>query len=234
MEAKADRHGVASQLSALSPELATRLPALPAKAGIQSDLFLVWGWTPACAGVTFRRPRRRGRPASLPHLLQRGAGAAADDEVADLGHVLHREAHAFAAEAGILDAAIGHVVDPVGRHVVDDDAADVEPVPGLEHPEQIAGEQAGLEAELAVVDLVEGGAEILEFGQDRDRAERLLAIDIAAAVDVLEQGRLEHRPFPFAAAEQFRARGRRLPDPGVEPARLAFADHRADERVAIL
>ena len=56
--------------------------------------------------------------------------------------------------------------------------------------------------ELAVVDLVEGGVEVAEAGEDRDRAERLLAIEAARAVDILEQGRLEHRALALAAAEQ--------------------------------
>jgi hypothetical protein len=37
---------------------------------------------------------------------------------------------ALAAEAGVLHAAVGHVVDAVARHVADHDAADLELVPG--------------------------------------------------------------------------------------------------------
>ena len=35
----------------------------------------------------------------------------ANDKVADLGHVFDCEADAFAAEAAVFDAAVGHVVD---------------------------------------------------------------------------------------------------------------------------
>ena len=36
-----------------------------------------------------------------------------DHHVPDFGHILHRKADAFAAEARILDAAVGHVVDTI-------------------------------------------------------------------------------------------------------------------------
>src|SRR4029079_13300296 len=45
---------------------------------------------------------------------------------AKFGHVLDRPAEAFAAEPRVLHAAVWHVVDPVGRDVVDDDAADLQ------------------------------------------------------------------------------------------------------------
>src|SRR4051812_8910123 len=110
----------------------------------------------------------------------------ADHKVPDLGHVLHGEAYAFAAEARILDAAIRHVVDPIARHVVDHDAADLEPVPGIEHLEEIAGEDAGLEAELAVIDDVERIVEVAEADEESDGAERLLAIEVGGGIDVFE------------------------------------------------
>ena len=50
----------------------------------------------------------------------------ADYEIADFGHVLHREPHALAPQAAIFHAAIGHVVHTVARHIVDHDPADVE------------------------------------------------------------------------------------------------------------
>src|SRR3954470_1403109 len=90
----------------------------------------------------------------------------ADHKIPDLRHVLHGEAYAFAAEARILDAAIRHIVDPVARHVVDHDTADLEPIPGIEHLEEIAGEDARLKAELAVVDDVERVVEVAEADQE--------------------------------------------------------------------
>ena len=47
----------------------------------------------------------------------------AHHQQAGFSHVGDSVAHAFATQAGILDAAVGHVVDAPGRHVADDDAA---------------------------------------------------------------------------------------------------------------
>src|SRR4051794_23875471 len=69
----------------------------------------------------------------------------------DLGHVLHGVAKTFAAEAGVLDAAVGHVVDPIGRDVVDHHPADLELPERRPRTGQVVGEDAGLESEAAVV-----------------------------------------------------------------------------------
>src|SRR3546814_10700919 len=97
-------------------------------------------------------------------------------QIPDFAHVLHREADALAAEPRILDSAIGHVVDAVGGDVVDDDAADLQLVPCRQHLMQVAGEKAGLEPELAVVDLGERIVPVGEFRQNGERAEGFLAI----------------------------------------------------------
>src|SRR3546814_7941161 len=89
---------------------------------------------------------------------------------------IYRETDALAAQPGILDPAIGHVVDAIGGDVVDDDAADLEIVPRRQHLVQVAGEEARLKAELAVVALGERLTPIGEARPDGERAERLLAI----------------------------------------------------------
>ena len=73
-----------------------------------------------------------------------------------------------------------------------------------------------------------------ELDQEGDRAERLLDVELGRRIDILEQGRLEHRAVALAAAEQVRALLDRLLDPVVEPLRLLHVDHRADEDVAVL
>ena len=73
--------------------------------------------------------RRMPQAADGSPLASRASGRSArlgQHHDPDLGHVLDRPAQALAAQAGVLDAAVGHVVDPVGRDVVDDDAADLE------------------------------------------------------------------------------------------------------------
>src|SRR3546814_6446462 len=64
-----------------------------------------------------------------------------DLQVPDLAHIFHGEAHAFAAETRILDPAIGHVVDAVGGHIIDDDAANVEMIPRPQYLVDVACEQ---------------------------------------------------------------------------------------------
>ena len=49
-----------------------------------------------------------------------------------LGHLFDCIAKAFAAEAGIFDSAVGHVIDAEGRNVSSDHASDFELFIGLE------------------------------------------------------------------------------------------------------
>src|SRR3546814_5702241 len=90
-----------------------------------------------------------------------------------LGHFLDRVAHAFAAEARVLDAAVGHVVDAEAGDVADDHAADLEPVPGPHRVRQPAGEHARLQSEVAVVDARQGIVEVIERLHAGNRAEGL-------------------------------------------------------------
>src|SRR3546814_2652008 len=57
------------------------------------------------------------------------------------------------------------------------------PIPGVQGLEQVAGEDASLEAELAVVHLVQRCVEVAELREDRDGSERFLAIDGRRAID---------------------------------------------------
>ena len=50
----------------------------------------------------------------------------ADDHQARLGHLVHGVARPLAGVARVLDAAVGHLVGPVGGRLVDRDAAEVE------------------------------------------------------------------------------------------------------------
>src|SRR3546814_10842550 len=110
-----------------------------------------------------------------------------DYQIADFGHVFHREADAFAAKPGIFDTTIGHVVYAVGGDIVDDHASDIKPVPCIEHLEKIAGEDASLQSELAIVDFFECCVEIAEAGEDGERAEGFLRIGGGCARYAFEQ-----------------------------------------------
>ena len=76
------------------------------------------------------------------------------------GHFFDGVTQALAAEAGIFDAAVGHVIDAERGNVTGDDAADFEFFVGLEEQLRIAGEDAGLHAVGGVVDLAKGLIEI--------------------------------------------------------------------------
>ena len=84
----------------------------------------------------------------------------AGEEDFGLGEVGDGGADAFAAEAGVFGAAVGEVVEAGGGDVVDDDAAHVEGGEGEAGLEEVAGEDAGVEAEGGVVDAGEDGGEV--------------------------------------------------------------------------
>ena len=69
---------------------------------------------------------------------------AVDHHEAWFGHVLNGVAQTLSAEAGILDAAIGHVVDAIGGDVVDHDASCLDLLEGDQRSFQVIGEDAGL------------------------------------------------------------------------------------------
>src|SRR5215218_4297168 len=106
-----------------------------------------------------RRPpsSRRAEPAATVAGEPTTAAAASEvdageDEDAFLGEVLHRGVQALAAGAGVLDAAVGHLVGAEARHVADDHATDLELSRGAEGGLQVAGEDPRLQPEPAVVD----------------------------------------------------------------------------------
>src|SRR3546814_12409700 len=99
---------------------------------------------------------------------------------------------------------------------------------------QVAGEKAGLEPELAVVDLGERIVPVGEFRQDGERAEGFLAIGLGAAVDIFEQRRFEHGPLALAADEQRRTVRARLLNPALEPRGLLLGSNRTPQTLALL
>lgn len=92
------------------------------------------------------------------------------DERADFGHVFDGVADAFAAEAAVLDAAVGEIIDPPRGDFIDQDPADFELVPGAERMLDARGEHAGVDAVAAVVDFGEGVAEVGGSIDDCDRS----------------------------------------------------------------
>ena len=132
-------HGGVLEQAELDAERASRLAHQRLHAGRNGSL----GVGPAhCA------PRRDG----IEHLAVDAAGGRHRQQ----GVVVHREPDALAADAGLLGAAVRHLVGAVGGHVADDDAADLQGTVGAEGGLEIVGEHARLEAVLGVVDGGEG------------------------------------------------------------------------------
>src|SRR4051794_18428824 len=102
-------------------------------------------------------PKYRSTPASSNHsaiastTLIRSSCVASlprrQHEQARLGHVLDRPAETLAPQARVLDAAKRHVVDPVGRSVVHDHAADVQALERAPGMVEVVREHARLQPE---------------------------------------------------------------------------------------
>src|SRR5688500_13149667 len=92
--------------------------------------------------------------------LERASAGPGEHHDPDLGHVVDGPAKALAPEAAVLDAAVRHVVDPVGRHVVHDHAPDFQLLEGPPGMCQVVGEDTGLQTEERVVDAADGVVEV--------------------------------------------------------------------------
>src|SRR5690606_22300933 len=156
-----------------------------------------------------------------------------DYQQAFLGHVLDGPANAFATETGILDAAVGHIVDTPTGYVADHDAADLQYVPGFLCLVQVAGKDAGLQAEHGIIDALQHGIEIGEFFQHGHRAEGFLGDHGATVRHVFQQRRVEHGAIAAATAQQAAAFFNRFVDPVVQACGLALGNHRTDKGVFV-
>src|SRR3954470_5518648 len=92
---------------------------------------------PPCLRTTIA-PRRR---ASSPQ-----ARLKVDHDEALFGQLAHRVGRALARVAGVLDAAVGHLVGAEGRRLVDDHAAELELLGRAQGGVESRREDAGLEA----------------------------------------------------------------------------------------
>src|SRR6266849_3676012 len=77
-----------------------------------------------------------------------------DGKEARFGHFFNRVAQAFAPQAGVLHAAVRHVIDPESRHFTDHQAAHFQCLEGPRDALEIAREDAGLQAELGAIQRV--------------------------------------------------------------------------------
>ena len=175
------------------------------------------------------KTRAAREPFRAAHIAAGYSSALQGDE-ALLGQLEHRVGRALAGVAGVLDAAVGLLVGAEGRDLVDQDAAELERPAGLQAAADVAGEDAGLEAELGVVGQLQRFAELRE-GVDRgDRAEDLLAPDLGVFGRRAEQGRGEAAALvdQLAAGQQLGPGGDRLVDPRLDPVAVVGGDQRAD------
>src|SRR3990172_7065698 len=190
-------------------------------------------WMQAIGRWSYPQARRRDEPSRA------ALGRPGEDEDADLGHVLDGEAEALATEPRFLHPAVRHVIDPVGRDVVDDDPADLELVERMPGVAEIVGEHTRLEAERRIVDGVDGIAQIGEAEHDDERRECLIRADLGVEGDVREDRRREIRTIRRAAEHDLTAERDGLVDPTLCPRGRGLVDHRPEvgrrvERIAHL
>src|SRR3954451_8590265 len=145
-------------------------------------------------------------------------------EQLQLGHLFNGVPEALAAGSGILDAAVGHVVDAERRHVVDHQPARVDPVERLLHDPQVAREDPRLEAELAGPGAVDCLVHVVVAVEDDERRERLLAGDTHVLLRVGEHRRFPHPSLALAAGEHGRTVGHGLLDPRLDALGGAVVD----------
>ena len=122
-----------------------------------------------------RRPRAGDASRCAP------SGWVRDHHQSELGHVLDGPAHALAAEAAVLHAAVGHVVDPVRGTSL----TMTPPTSSASKARQACARSfvktPALEAEAAVVDLGQRILEVAERERHDERRERLLRAHLGAA-----------------------------------------------------
>ena len=97
----------------------------------------------------------------------------------------------------------------------------------------VTGEDTGLQAEFAVVDLVQRRVPVGEARQDDHRAEGFLAHHVGPLGHIFQQAGLEHIALAAATREQCRPGRDRVVDPALEPLGFLRRNHRADEGVAL-
>ena len=150
------------------------------------------------------------------------------DQQLGFGHFFYGVAQAFAAEAGIFDAAVGHVIDAERGNVSGDHAADFELFIGLEEELRVAGEDAGLHTVGGVIGLTQGLIEIFVGLDGHDGTENFLTVYFHVGPGAGEHGGLDDEILASTAAQQARAATDGFFDPGDRADGVAFADDRAN------
>ena len=111
-------------------------------------------------------------PSASPSRSGRGLSELEDDE-ALLGQLAHRVGRAFAGVAGVLDAAVRHLVGAEGRRLVDGHAAELElAARRAARAADVGGEDPRLEAEAGRVRELDRLVERVDGGDRADRARR--------------------------------------------------------------
>src|SRR5690606_17459257 len=168
------------------------------------------------------------RPAMPTARGARPGLAIVDDQVADLAHLFHGVAGAFAPETRFLPAPEGHVVDPEDRDVVDHEPADFPFIDRAERPAQVLREDAALQAVARGRAAGDGLVEVIVGVDGEDRAEDLLVLDLHAGPRVGQDRGFHHRTLALPAAQQAGALRQGFVHPGLDPDRRALIDHGAD------
>ena len=122
------------------------------------------------------------------------------------------------------------MVDPIGRDVVDDDAADLKLREGPPRAGQVVREDPRLEPEAAVVDAHDGLVEVAEREGDDERRERFVRTDLGGERHLGQDRRREVGAIGLASQKQLATERDRLVDPALGPAGRRRIDHRTEVR----
>src|SRR5215472_329867 len=128
----------------------------------------------------------------------------------------------------MLNATIWHVIDAIGRDIIDHQAANLDLLESLPYHLQITGKNARLQAKITLVDSV-NSLPYIGVGNDADeRSEDFVIGNSHCRLDSGQDGRLPERALMRSTQQRFRTSGTSLINPGCHPLGFASVDNRAD------
>src|SRR6266496_5008667 len=140
------------------------------------------------------------------------------------GHFFDGVTEAFAAKAGILYAAVGHVIDAERGDVAGDDGANLKVVIGLKEQIGIPREDARLHAIGGAVHHAQRLIEIAIGLDGHDGSENFLAIYFHVRLSASENGGLDDEILAPTSAKQARSGANGFIDPGSGADSVALAN----------
>src|SRR3984957_5900449 len=145
-----------------------------------------------------------------------------------LGHFFNCVAQTFAAQAGVFDSAIGHLIDAERWNIARHQSAYFQFVIRLKKQFYIPREQTRLQAIVGVVDSSKGFVKTVIGLNSDDRAENLLAIHLHFGLGPGQHRRFDDGTLSSTTAQQTSSGADRLVDPVSNADRVTLADQRTE------